>query len=64
MYSHASLHSELVGILRFIDDCFEEVAGSQNYRYRRHGFISQLLEKITDPPPSKSPIIMVILKSI
>lgn len=64
MYSHGSLHSELIGILRFIDDCFEEVEGSQNYWYRRHGFISQLLENITDPPPSKSPIIMVTLKSV
>lgn len=55
MYSHGSLHSEVVGILRFIEDCFEKVEGSQNYRYRKHGFISQLLESITDPAPSQSP---------
>ncbi|KAJ0119736.1 hypothetical protein J7T55_013939 [Diaporthe amygdali] len=56
MYSHGSLRSEVIGILRFIEDCFQEVEGSQKYWYRKHGFISQLLEKITDPPP-KEPLI-------
>lgn len=52
MYLHGSLHGELIEILRFIEDSFEEVAGSQNYRYRKHGFTSQNFE-FTDPSPGK-----------
>lgn len=54
MYSHGSLHSDGIEILRFIEDRFEEVEGSHDYRYRKHGFVSQLLEQIIDPPRSKS----------
>ncbi|KAK2597778.1 hypothetical protein N8I77_012542 [Diaporthe amygdali] len=52
MHSHGSLHSEIIGILRFIEDCFEEVDGSQNYGYRKHGFICQFLGDITYSPSS------------
>lgn len=53
MYSHGSLHSDGIEILRFIEDSFEEVEGSHDYHYRKHGFVSQLLEQIIDPHPSK-----------
>lgn len=59
MYSHGSLHSELVRILRFIEDSFEDVEGFHNHRYRKHGFRSQAVEQSTDSPPGKSPLLLV-----
>lgn len=53
MYSHGSLHSQGIDVLQFIADSFEEVEGSQNYRYRKHGFVSKIFEEVVDAPPGK-----------